>query len=521
MARLMACGRRTRAVCTVARSMFLAALATTAAAARDSVSGPAGMTLVAVPAGSFRMGCVGGDAPCTAAEHPAHTVEITRPFLMGQTEVTYEQWMRVMGRPWPRDGRTAIPEGGPDAYVRTSDGEMVPCGPKCPVSNISFASTVEFLNKLSIMDGLEPCYTGNEPRYPEWPAGLDCTGYRLPTEAEWEYAARAGSDSTYAGADQAELVAWLGESGEDAHVFGQRPAGERRPNAWGFYDMSGNVAERCWDPVNIDFGTQRVTAPYPGGSRSDPLGEQPSGQYRAVRGGGFRNDVIDARVTSRRGIDVNWPDSGTGLRVVRTDYRQAPTDIESTASVSEQFSDGTVSVLVDALNQPPTLASVKELLLQKLVSPLCEAPHAKEIPGPGKMPCWSVAFAIAPADGTAIPYDYVLQVNPHFQFEDGREAVAQIVRVCQLLPEPTYLLQMGEAPRVMDLPTLVGGGLVFPACRYDGPAGMLLLAIEKRGAGVSMAATIGWPSTAEPLPAFREFDWRSWPSGYEPREWYR
>jgi sulfatase modifying factor 1 len=290
------------------------AAATSAAvpAARvETIDGPIGMRLARIPAGSFVMGCLDRDADCEPTERPAHPVTISRPFYIAETEVTYRQWTTIMGTPAP-NSPMAIPGGGPGQYIRDGKGEMVLCGPNCAVSNISLQSTVIFLNKLSVRGGLEPCYE-DDGYYPRWPRGLDCEGYRLPTEAEWEYAARGGQSTLFAGSDDPKSVAWLGETGESAHVFAQRPVRERAPNAWGLFDMSGNLAERCWDPTGYTM------KPYSPAQAVDPIGT-PSGvpQDRAVRGGSWRGKPATARVSARASIDVNWPDEATGLRVVRT-----------------------------------------------------------------------------------------------------------------------------------------------------------------------------------------------------------
>jgi formylglycine-generating enzyme required for sulfatase activity len=278
----------------------------------EAIDGLLGMKLVRVPAGSFTMGCLDTDPDCEPTERPAHPVTISRPFYVAQTEVTYRQWTEIMGLPAP-NSRTAIPGGGPGTHILDVNRKMVPCGSNCAVSNISMQSTVIFLNKLSLREGLEPCYEGNDGYYPRWLRGLDCTGYRLPTEAEWEYAARAGQTTVYSGSDDGEKVAWLGETGESAHVFAQRPVGERAPNAWGLLDMSGNLAERCWDPTGFTM------KPYSAEPAVDPVGTaKGTPQMRAVRGGSWRGKPATARVSARASIDVNWPEEATGLRVFRT-----------------------------------------------------------------------------------------------------------------------------------------------------------------------------------------------------------
>ena len=146
------------------------------------------------------------------------------------------------------------------------------CGDKRPVQNINWFDAVEYMNKLSEREGLMPCYrrTGQEV---EW--DRSCTGYRLPTEAEWEYAARAGTVTAYSfGDDASELgeYAWYSRNAE-----GQvREVGTKRANPWGLYDMHGNVWEWVWD-WHGPYGAQAAT---------DPTGPE-DGSLRVLRGGSF------------------------------------------------------------------------------------------------------------------------------------------------------------------------------------------------------------------------------------------
>ena len=196
----------------------------------------AGMTFVRIPAGSFLMGSNSPEAG--SDERPTHRVVLRRDFYLSSTEVTQAQWKAVMG-------------GNPSRFE----------GDDLPVENVSWHDCQEFLRKLNQRD-------------PE-------KGYRLPTEAEWEYACRAGGPGE-SGEDLAS-VAWYdpapkmpGRCGETAADGRTHPAGRKQANAWGLCDMLGNVYEWCLD----------WKGPYPGRSVTDPRGPS-RGLCRVVRGGSW------------------------------------------------------------------------------------------------------------------------------------------------------------------------------------------------------------------------------------------
>ena len=186
-----------------------------------------GMELVLMPAGEFEMGSNDGDRD----EKPVHTVKITKPFYLSTTEVTQAQYEAVMGT-------------NPSRFK----------GPDLPVEEVSWEVAMEFCKKLSAKE--------NKP-------------YRLPTEAEWEYACRAGTKTNYCfGNNEDDLgdYAWYDKNaGKQTH-----PVGQKKPNAWGLYDMHGNVYEWCADW----YGD------YPGETLIDPAGPT-TGVIRVLRGGGW------------------------------------------------------------------------------------------------------------------------------------------------------------------------------------------------------------------------------------------
>ena len=224
-----------------------------------------GMKFVLIPAGSFIMGSRSSQAP--GNEHPPHRVMISRPFYLQTTEVTQDQWFAVMGN-------------NPSVFKGRGDR---------PVENVSHQQALEFIHRLNRREGT--------------------TRYRLPTEAEWEYACRAGTTTVYSCGDSPGCLidsAWYtSNSGGKTH-----PAGKKIPNPWGLYDMHGNVWEWCSDWYAKDF--------YKKSPSTDPKGPA-SGRSRVMRGGAGYNKPRNLRSALRgeRGpTDRN--DSG-GFRVAR-DY---------------------------------------------------------------------------------------------------------------------------------------------------------------------------------------------------------
>lgn len=208
-----------------------------------------GMEFVLIPAGSFMMGADPDvDAHGISDETPQHKVTISKPFYMGKYEVTQAQWEEVMGsNPSKFEGRNN------------------------PVEQVSWDDAQEFIKRLNAKEG------NNR--------------YRLPTEAEWEYAARAGTGSVYFfGNDENELsaYAWYGErSYETGTTY---PVGEKQPNPWGLYDIYGNV----WEWVQDWYGDKY----YAGSPEVDPNGPA-SGSSRVTRGGSWHGEALYCRSSHR------------------------------------------------------------------------------------------------------------------------------------------------------------------------------------------------------------------------------
>ena len=185
-----------------------------------------------------------------------HSVTITRVFCMKATEVTQGEWQSVMGNN--------------PSYFKD-------CGANCPVEQVNWDDAAGYANALSRREGLPECYAGSTF------SGLTCAGYRLPTEAEWEYTASAGNTGPTYG--DRESVAWYNlNSGGATH-----PVGQKQPNAWGLYDMLGNVGE--WTGDWYDTYPATVT---------DPTG--PTTSYaRVVRGGSWMSGDRDDQPRTRCG----------------------------------------------------------------------------------------------------------------------------------------------------------------------------------------------------------------------------
>jgi len=235
-----------------------------------------GQRYVRIPPGSFRMGCSPGDGQCVADEEPAHSVTQTKSFWMGQTEVTvgaYQRFAQATGRAMPPEPKF--------------EGRSL---------NPGWKDELQPMTMVSWEDAAAYC---------SWAGG------RLPTEAEWEYAARAGTAGPRYG--ELDAIAWYADNSGKAQIDAQRiweqeaatyverrrqnanrprGVGQKRPNGWGLYDMLGNV----WEWVADWYGKD-----YYGASKSpDPQGP-PGGEYRALRGGSWDGFAWVVRASVRFG----------------------------------------------------------------------------------------------------------------------------------------------------------------------------------------------------------------------------
>ena len=228
--------------------------------------------MIYIEAGTFIMGATEEQAGASANESPAHQVTLTKDYYLGETEVTQALWYAVMGQKPTSDG---------SAWSSTYG-----LGDNYPAYNISWNDCQEFISKLNQLTGLT---------------------FRLPTEAEWEYAARGGNKATtqtlYSGSNTIGDVAWYdGNSSSSTHAVAGKSA-----NALGLYDMSGNVWEWC----NDWYGS------YSSGAQTDPTGPS-SGSFRVLRGGSWFRDATGCRVAYRYGISVSSRYYYNGMRLALT-----------------------------------------------------------------------------------------------------------------------------------------------------------------------------------------------------------
>ena len=259
------------------------------------------VAMVRVAGGAFTMGSF--DGPDYNAE-PPHTVTLTQDFFMGKYEVTQAEYEAVTGT---NPSFFTIANNSPVAAGETDA--------RRPVEQVSWYDAVEFCNKLSEKEGLQTVYTisGRTPAagYPIIDAAVTADGskdgYRLPTEAQWEYACRAGTKTAwYSGETDNNLgdYAWYNaNSGNMTHE-----AGKKTPNAWGLYDMHGNVLEWCWDWYKA--------YPYPAEAQTDPEGAS-VGSGRVFRGGSWDAPAWHARSAYRDGLLPDHRDHFLGFRVLR------------------------------------------------------------------------------------------------------------------------------------------------------------------------------------------------------------
>jgi len=269
-----------------------------------------------IPAGSFGMGSPEEEAGRWENEEPSHQVTLTRSFFMKQTEVTWQEWNAARERQ-AEFGYANLPPGAAGFGGDESH----------PVTQIGWWDAVIWCNLSSEIAGREPVYYITREFTNEHVLRVGTTGalevnwqangFRLPTEAEWEYACRAGTTTAfYSGPiihpevspldPNLDLTGWYGGNAE----FSTHPVGIKAANSWGLFDTHGNVSEWCWDWVG----------PYAVGDVIDPRGPA-SGTERAIRGGAFFNSAARCRSAARTSLPPSNSSLNIGFRTVAREAR--------------------------------------------------------------------------------------------------------------------------------------------------------------------------------------------------------
>jgi formylglycine-generating enzyme len=258
-----------------------------------------GVQMVYLPGGDFMMGASDGNED----EKPVHKVTISA-FIIDKYPVTHEMFTKAQ-----------LPN--PSHWQEN---------PKNPVESVRWRDAKQYCNERSLLEGLKPCY--NEKTM-EWECDYSANGYRLPTEAEWEFACRAGADGPYdfGAADKLREYAWFVDN-SNARTH---PVGQKKPNAWGIYDMYGDVSEWCEDVYSPTY--------YAESSAVDPHGPPSPGKdvKRVMRGGSWKASANMCRASFRQGqrtgdTDACFHTDFCGFRCVR---RASATELQQLTSNSK------------------------------------------------------------------------------------------------------------------------------------------------------------------------------------------
>jgi formylglycine-generating enzyme required for sulfatase activity len=252
-----------------------------------------GVEMVYLPGGRFTMGSSQGNPD----EAPPHLVEVPA-FAIDKFEVTQAMLVKV---------QLPNPSHWQDS-------------PTKPVERVRWRDAKEYCNERSLLEGLKPCY---DEKTPDWDCDFAAPGYRLPTEAEWEYACRAGSNGAYdfGQPDKLRQFAWFGDNSDQK----THPVGQKKPNRWGLFDMYGNVSEWCEDVYSLTY--------YKESPPSDPHGPPSPGKdvKRVIRGGSWKASADMCRASFRQGertgdTDACFLTDYCGFRCVR---RLAPEELSA------------------------------------------------------------------------------------------------------------------------------------------------------------------------------------------------
>ncbi len=285
-----------------------------------------GIDMVTIPGGSFYMG-----SAVNADERPQHLVYI-RSFLIGRTEVTQKQWMEVMG---------------------SNPSRVSACGPGCPVDSVSWDDVQQFIQKLNQKTGQK---------------------YRLPSEAEWEYAARAGSTTDWSFGDdesKAGNYAWYEKnSGRQTH-----PVGQKLPNAFGLFDMHGNV----WEWVQDCYHNTYFGAPTDGGAWTTGC----NGGSRVLRGGSWSYSPAILRSAYRGSYDPDIRYFSNGFRLAH-DQRAIDTSSAAGASASSAAKLAAADAAALGMKERIIYFDLDSYVIRAEARPVIEA-HARRLRSDGTL----------------------------------------------------------------------------------------------------------------------------------------
>lgn len=235
--------------------------------------------MVLVPKGSFVMGAIPTDSMAEEDEKNQHNVIITQPFWVADSPVTQMLYRSVLGK-------------NPSQFKNEES----------PVEMVNWFDAIQFCNALSLRENLMPCYEVKSEEDEDVRWNRQANGYRLLTEAEWEYVARSGGPQLFSGSNSVMDVAWFSANSSGC----THPVKKLDPTLWGIYDMSGNVWEWCWDWFSE----------YADGNTTDPIGPK-EGRGRAFRGGSFAVPEKMVRVSQRGAERPHNRMNGLGFRVAR------------------------------------------------------------------------------------------------------------------------------------------------------------------------------------------------------------
>jgi formylglycine-generating enzyme required for sulfatase activity len=238
--------------------------------------------MVLVPSGTFTMGAV-SDEDAEDDEYPPHKVMLKTPYYIGVTEVTQKEWEAVMGY-------------NPSYFYL---GKKDKISENRPVEQVSWYEIARFMNKLSRKMGYQECYSDDGKKI-----YYDRVGFRLPTEAEWEWACYGGKKQKFVcGEDSANLKKY---AFYDMFMTGEtKVVAQKHPNGFGLFDMEGNVFEMCNDWYGNYLSNEVI----------NPIGPA-SGNKKVIRGGGFGSPDYDLRCTNRGKADPDGNFSDVGFRIV-------------------------------------------------------------------------------------------------------------------------------------------------------------------------------------------------------------